>query len=47
MVQDSTREEIDTSTESQESAHRDRGCDMATEDEDDLGSCKNEQKGWS
>lgn len=45
MVQDSTREEIDTSTESQESAHRDRGCDMATEDEDDLGSCKNGQKG--
>ncbi|XP_078262668.1 bromodomain adjacent to zinc finger domain protein 1A [Rhinoraja longicauda] len=45
MVQDSTREEIDTSTESQESAHGDRGCDMATEDEDDLGSCKNGQKG--
>ncbi|XP_051881214.1 bromodomain adjacent to zinc finger domain protein 1A isoform X2 [Pristis pectinata] len=45
MIQDTTREEFDTSTESQESAHRDHGCDTATEDEEELGSCKKGQKG--
>ncbi|XP_062906195.1 bromodomain adjacent to zinc finger domain protein 1A [Mobula hypostoma] len=45
MIRNTTQEELSTSTESQESAHRDRGCDTATEDEEELGSCKKGQKG--
>ncbi|XP_069772864.1 bromodomain adjacent to zinc finger domain protein 1A isoform X2 [Narcine bancroftii] len=44
-IQNSTQEEIDTSTESQESAQRDRGCDTATEDEEELGLRQKGQKG--
>ncbi|XP_067895406.1 bromodomain adjacent to zinc finger domain protein 1A isoform X2 [Heterodontus francisci] len=45
IEEDMTREELDTSTESQESAHKDRGHDTATEDEEELGSSKRDQKG--
>ncbi|XP_048456383.1 bromodomain adjacent to zinc finger domain protein 1A [Rhincodon typus] len=40
-----TQEELDTSTESRESVHKERGHDTATEDEEELGSSKKNQKG--
>ncbi|XP_060685033.1 bromodomain adjacent to zinc finger domain protein 1A isoform X1 [Hemiscyllium ocellatum] len=40
-----TQEEFDTSTESHESVHKDRGHDTATEDEEELGPSKRTQKG--
>ncbi|XP_072344773.1 bromodomain adjacent to zinc finger domain protein 1A isoform X2 [Scyliorhinus torazame] len=43
--EDIAQEELDTSTESRESAHKDRGHETATEDEEDLGSSIRSQKG--
>uniref|UniRef100_UPI00398E44EB bromodomain adjacent to zinc finger domain protein 1A isoform X2 n=1 Tax=Pristiophorus japonicus TaxID=55135 RepID=UPI00398E44EB len=44
MTRDTTQEELDTSTESQESAHKDKGHDTATEDEEELGPSKKGKK---
>ncbi|XP_078089879.1 bromodomain adjacent to zinc finger domain protein 1A [Mustelus asterias] len=43
--EDMVQEELDTSTESQESAHKNRGHETATEDEEELGSSIRSQKG--